>query len=137
MGVTLLVGYRAVRAEMKRHLVRLGSSLVGSGGRNLISGSGCCCAVYKTRTRQDYIALLCLWRARGSAAKVSDFIRTVRILKVSFYAYFTCIRIFRTISLYIKYRTIRIFFRFFTVELRIFPERSWQHCRGEQEYGAP
>ena len=58
-----------------------------------------------------------------SAAKVSDFIRTVRILKVSFYAYFTRIRIFRTVSLYVKYRTIRIF-GFFTVELRIFPERS-------------
>ena len=61
-----------------------------------------------------------------SAAKVSDFIRTVRILKVSIYAYFTRIRIFRTVSLYVKYRTIRIF-GFFTVELRIFPERSWQH----------
>ena len=36
----------------------------------------------------------------GSAAKVSDFIRTVRILKVSFYAYFTRILIFRTVSLY-------------------------------------
>ena len=68
--------------------------------------------------------------SRASAAKVSDFIRTVRILKVSFYAYFTRIRIFRTVSLYVKHRTIRIF-GFFTVELRIFPERSWQHCRAQ------
>ena len=70
--------------------------------------------------------------AHCSAAKVSDFIRTVRILKVSFYAYFTRIRIFRTVSLYVKYRTIRIF-GFFTVELRIFPERSWQHWRCHSE----
>ena len=35
---------------------------------------------------------------------------------VSFYAYFTRIRIFRTVSLYVKYRTIR----FFTVESQDF-----------------
>ena len=66
----------------------------------------------------------------GSAAKVSDFIRTVRILKVSFYAYFMRIRIFRTVSLYVKYCRLRRIFGSFTVELRIFPERSWQHCSG-------
>ena len=39
------------------------------------------------------------------------------------------IRIFRTVLLYVKYRMIRIF-EIFTVELRTFPERSWQHCLG-------
>ena len=50
-----------------------------------------------------------------SAAKVSDFIQTVWILKVRFYAYFMHIRIFRTVSRYVKYCMIGIF-GFFTIE---------------------
>ena len=64
-----------------------------------------------TQSRQQWhpLPLPSTW---SSAAKVSDSIWTVRILKVSFYAYFMRIRIFRTVSfhLYVKYRLIRIFF---------------------------
>ena len=44
-----------------------------------------------------------------SAAKVSDFIRIVRILKVLFYVYFRHLLIFQTVSLYVRYCTIGIF----------------------------
>ena len=45
------------------------------------------------------------WEQHIRATKVSDFIQIVRILKVLFDAYFRHVRMFWTVSLYVKYCT--------------------------------
>ena len=50
---------------------------------------------------------------------VSDFIRIVRILKVIFYACF--------VYFFGQFLCMIGIFDFFTVELGILPEKSWQH----------
>ena len=67
--------------------------------------------VVSLETEEECLGLQC-------AAKVSDFEGPILC---QFYAYLDF-----SDSFYIKYCTMGIF-RFCTVEVRIFPEKSWQH----------